>query len=201
MKRPILGLFIVLIAFVSLAWVGGLTPRVYLPLVQVAPHTPTNTSTPTKTPTKTATITPTKTITPTATKTPTASNTPTKTATPTKTPTPTKTKTPTVAPPNIQILSIQFDIPEYVVIQNQGSQAVQLLNWTLRDDAEHVFTFPSFSIQPNQTCRIYTDENHPEWCGFNYGSGSQIWNNDGDCAQLRNASGTTVDTYCYSLAP
>lgn len=191
MKKAGLAVTFLLLLLTGIALAGSLEPRVYLPLVRVAPNTPTNTATPTHTPTKTATITPTPTNSPTPSKTPTASNTPTKTATPTK------TKTPTAGPPNIQITFIQWDNPEYVAIQNQGSQAVQLLNWTLRDDANHVFTFPNFSIQPGQTCRIYTDEDHPEWCGFNYGSGSPIWNNDGDCGELRNAQDQVVDTYCY----
>ena len=38
---------------------------------------------------------------------------------------------------------------------------------------------------------------HPEWCGFSYGSGSAIWNNGGDCADLRESGGGLVDTYCY----
>ena len=75
--------------------------------------------------------------------------------------------------------------------------AIQLANWTLSDAANHVFTFPSFQIQPGQTCRVYTNENHPEWCGFNYGSGSAIWNNGGDTATLRNGEGTVVDVYTY----
>jgi len=60
-----------------------------------------------------------------------------------------------------------------------------------------VFTFPNFSIQPNQTCRVYTNESHPEWCGFSYGSGSAIWNNTGDTATLRNAQGVVVSAYSY----
>jgi hypothetical protein len=60
-----------------------------------------------------------------------------------------------------------------------------------------VFTFPFHLIQPGRVCRIYTNEDHPEWCGFNYGSSSAIWNNGGDCAELRDMTGTTVDTYCY----
>ena len=47
------------------------------------------------------------------------------------------------------------------------------------------------------TCRVYTDEAHPEWCNFNYGSGTAIWNNSGDCAYLRDAQGNLVDSYCY----
>jgi beta-N-acetylhexosaminidase len=57
--------------------------------------------------------------------------------------------------------------------------------------------FPSHVMEPGQTCRVYTNEYHPEWCGFSYGSGSAIWNNSGDCADLRDSYGDTVDTYCY----
>lgn len=88
---------------------------------------------------------------------------------------------------------------EYVEIRNNDSVPIQLQGWTLRDAADppHVFTFPSFVVQPDQTCRVYTDEVHAEACGFSYGSSSAIWNNDGDCAFLRNSSGVQVDSYCY----
>lgn len=86
---------------------------------------------------------------------------------------------------------------EYVVIRNDDASPIQLQSWTLRDNADHTFTFPSFVMQPGQVCRVYTNENHPEWCGFNYGSGSAIWNNSGDCAYLRDGTGTQVDEYCY----
>ena len=46
---------------------------------------------------------------------------------------------------------------------------------------------------PGQVCRIYTNEYHPECCGFNYGSGSAIWNNTGDCAYLRDGQSTLID--------
>jgi hypothetical protein len=62
---------------------------------------------------------------------------------------------------------------------------------------KHVFTFPNYLTEPGQVCWVYTNEYHPEWCGFSYGSGSAIWNNSGDCAELRDSYGDTVDTYCY----
>lgn len=171
-KMGLISFSILVFILVGVAFAGGLEARVYLPLVQVAlpTPTPTLTATPTKTPTPTATI-PIPTVTP--------------------------TNSPTSAPPNIQIIDVQPTGSEYVEIQNQGAQAVQLLNWTLRDQANHVFTFPAFLIQPGQKCRIYTDETHPDTCGFNYGSGSSIWNNDGDCAFLRDQQDQPIDTFCY----
>jgi len=136
---------------------------------------------------------------------PTASVQPSFTFTPTRTFTPTSTFTPTpnLAIGNIDITSISYngtgstEPDEYVVIKNIDTHAIQLSSWTLRDSADHIYTFPTFLIAPQQICRIYTNQSHPEYCGFNYGSGTAIWNNSGDCATLRNAQGTQVDQFCY----
>ena len=47
------------------------------------------------------------------------------------------------------------------------------------------------------TCRVFTNESHPEWCGFTYDSGSVIWNNSGDTATLRYSSNVLIDEYIY----
>ena len=125
-------------------------------------------------------------------------------------PTPTNTQPPptsTVGPPpitgNVVITTIFYDgsgsaePDEYVEIRNDDTFAIQLSSWTLRDEANHIYTFPSFVIQPSQVCRVYTNQDHPEWCGFNYHSGSAIWNNTGDCGYLRDTANTLIDQYCY----
>jgi competence protein ComEC len=133
--------------------------------------------------------------------------TPTNTAmpTPTNTAIPTPTNTPSPGPTgNVVITTVFYDgvqgskePDEFVEIRNDDTHSIQVSGWTLRDEGNHVFTFPEHVMQPGQVCRIYTNEYHPEWCGFNYGSGSAIWNNSGDCAYLRNSTGTPIDTYCY----
>jgi len=188
-----------------------LSHKLYLPIIIKPEYTPTRTPTPT--PTKTSTATPTKTPTSTftrtstftATNTPTKTRTPTPTRTPTKTPTRTPTRTPTPIPldGNVQIIYIYYDgeapneADEYVEIKNVGSTSVQIQNWTLSDKAFHIFTFPQFVMVPNQICRIYTNETHSEYCGFNYHSGSAIWNNSDDCGYLRNSSDVLKSQYCY----
>jgi len=186
-----------------------LSHKLYLPIIIKPEYTPTRTPTPT--PTKTSTATPTKTPTSTFTRTSTftATNTPTKTRTPTRTPTKTPTRTPTRTPTpipldgNVQIIYIYYDgeapneADEYVEIKNVGSTSVQIQNWALSDEAFHIFTFPQFVMVPNQICRIYTNETHSEYCGFNYHSGSAIWNNSGDCGYLRNSSDVLKSQYCY----
>ncbi len=118
----------------------------------------------------------------------------------------TSTPTPTGVPPaNVQITSVRFDgavvqveSDEYVVITNRGGTAVNLAGWRLNaGDAGQDFVFPSFDLQPGQSCRVYTNEVHPEACGFSFGSGQAIWNNGGDCGYLYDAAGNEVSKYCY----
>ncbi|MBE0696891.1 MAG: lamin tail domain-containing protein, partial [Anaerolineaceae bacterium] len=113
------------------------------------------------------------------------------------------TVTPTQIITNISIQSIFYDgagsqePDEYVELKNLDNHPTNLQSWTLADTAGHTFTFPSFSIQANQVCRVYTNQDHPESCGLNYHSNLPIWNNTGDCAYLKNASAQLVSSYCY----
>jgi LysM repeat protein len=123
----------------------------------------------------------------------------------TPTATPTRTPTRTVTPPGVIIQSINFDgdVPqvesdEYAVITNAGIVSQNIDGWRLfADDAGQNFIFPSFELAPGQTCRVYTNEDHPEYCGFSFERGSAIWNNEGDCGYLFTTSGAEVSRYCY----
>ena len=124
---------------------------------------------------------------------------------PTLTPTPTATPIPEpVTSGDINLVTIfhhgfngSQEPDEYVQVRNDDIQAIQLSGWTLRDLENHVFTFPSYVMQPGQVCRVYTNEYHPEWCGFSYESSSATWNNSGDCAYLRDSTSTMIDVLCY----
>jgi hypothetical protein len=180
----------------------------YLPLTFKS-LPPTATATP-RQPPPTWTAYPTPTITPTRlTQTPTSTptHTPwgqitqTPTLTPTRTPTPTITPTPTgvYATGNVTIVTIFYkgsgskEPDEYVVIRNDDTFMIQMDGWTLRDIANHVFTFPNYIMTPGNACRVYTNELHPDYCGFNFGSSSPIWGNTRDCGYLRDANGTLID--------
>jgi hypothetical protein len=127
----------------------------------------------------------------------------TSTATPVNTPTAIAMATVNPGLGNIDITNIHYtgsgssEPDEYVEIKNIDTHSIQLQNWTLRDDANHVFTFPSFSMAPQQVCRVYTNMIDQSYCGFSYHSGAAIWNNTGDCAYLRDFQGTLVNKYCY----
>ncbi len=173
---------------------------------------------PTNTPAPTDTLEPTETPLPSSTPEPTETSEPTQTSTitttlaateiPTQTPIPTNTPRPTEIPVlttgEITIDTIHFDgtgnnePDEYVVITNRSTSPIRLQGWTLSDKADHVYYFPSYTIQPGASCRIYTNESHPEYCDFSYRfDSSAIWNNGGDTATLKDSTGAVISTYQY----
>lgn len=160
-------------------FLGGLTPVGYLPVILKPLPTPTFTATPT------------------------ASPTPTATATPPATATPTSTPTATSAPAVVHITYILYnpdgdDVQnEYVRIENHGGSLATMTGWTLRDEDNHIFTFPSFALAPHAQVQVWTK------CGTNTGtdlyycSGQAIWNNNGDTAFLRDNGGNLIDSCSY----
>jgi len=84
---------------------------------------------------------------------------------------------------------------EYVVIRNLGASAVSLTRWTVRDAANHVYTFGTFSSPGYKSVTLRSGKGTNSATVRNWGSGWHIWNNPGDKAYLRNASGTQLD-YC-----
>ncbi len=116
--------------------------------------------------------------------------------------------TPTTTPAtNVQITRIFYDgiVPrvesdEYVEITNLGTETIDLAGWVLKDISEGYpsFTLPSYTLQPGQSVRVYTNEIHPEYGGFSFGSGKAVWNNSGpDVAVLYNAQGQEVSRMSY----
>lgn len=87
---------------------------------------------------------------------------------------------------------------EYAEITNVGDDSVNLEGWTLDagDEAQR-FVFPAYRLAPDETCRVYTNESHAEWCGFSFESQQALWSNQGDCGTLFNAAGEEASRYCY----
>ena len=69
--------------------------------------------------------------------------------------------------------------------------------WTLSDIAEHTFVFPQFSLAPGATVVVHicSGEDSAEILYWN--RCSAIWNNDGDTAFLRDASGREIASFSY----
>ncbi len=88
---------------------------------------------------------------------------------------------------------------EYVLLKNVSSTDRALTSWTLRDAANHVYTFPATTLRPGQQLVVHTGR------GTNYGahrfwnSGNYIWNNVGaEKATLRTSTGAVVHTCSYT---
>jgi hypothetical protein len=111
------------------------------------------------------------------------------------------------ATPSLRFHGAQYDSPgkdtrtnaslnnEWISLINSGSKAVNLDHYTIRDAANHVFTFGDVTI-PARGGRIWlhTGKGTKNARNAYWGSGNYIWNNTGDTATLRNASGKTLDT-------
>jgi endonuclease YncB( thermonuclease family) len=122
--------------------------------------------------------------------------------------TPTRTILPYARPTtatsgNIVIIRVAYrgtpwqEPEEYAEIYNAGDQAVQLQGWSLRDRESHIYIFPRFVLRPGDYCRVFTDLYNPRHCGFTYNNPGPIWDNDGDCAYLKDSDGLLMNTYCY----
>lgn len=103
----------------------------------------------------------------------------------------------------VWIQEINFNPPgrdvdsEYLVIRNDTAAAVGMLNWTLRDAANHVFTFPSFVLQTGSSVKVWTKVGVNDAVNLFWGSNAAVWNNTGDTAVLRDQHGAEVARYAY----
>ena len=90
---------------------------------------------------------------------------------------------------------------EYIVFKNTSTSSVQLKGWKVisapsSDNQRYVF--PRTKLAPGHTVTLYTGRGTNASGKRYWGSSSAVWNNDGDKAVLKNASGTTVDTCQYA---
>ena len=89
---------------------------------------------------------------------------------------------------------------EYVAIVNEGGSAQELRGWRLLDiaDGRPRFVFPTRTLEPGETIRVYTNQVHSDSGGFSFGSRTAIWSNsDPDEAGLYDADGTLMSSKSY----
>ena len=89
-------------------------------------------------------------------------------------------------------------IDEWVEFANQGDGPIDFSDYTLKDEANHIYQFGGFTLQPGKTVRLFSGNgsNTSTRLYWNLGSDS-VWNNDGDTAYLRAPDGSLVDLYTY----
>jgi pimeloyl-ACP methyl ester carboxylesterase len=103
----------------------------------------------------------------------------------------------------VWIREINFNPPgpdvdfEYVVIQNDTAAAISMGNWTLRDVANHVFTFPSFVLQAGLSVKIWTTAGTNDAENLFWGRRAAVWNNTRDTGILSDQDGKEIARYAY----
>lgn len=89
---------------------------------------------------------------------------------------------------------------EYVRIKNVSSTSRTLTGWTLRDKTGYTYRFPTFTLKAGATVKVHTGKGTASSYNRYYNFTWYVWNNGGDTAYLKNASGTTVDTCTWTSA-
>jgi hypothetical protein len=84
---------------------------------------------------------------------------------------------------------------EWVEIANQGTSAQNLQGWTLSDQDNHTYAFKSFTLQPEASVKVHTGTDDDSATDLFWNMKVSIWNNEGDMATLKDASGNVVSRY------
>lgn len=87
---------------------------------------------------------------------------------------------------------------EWVLLYNRTNRTITLTHWTLRDKAGHVYRFGTFRINAHRNVKIHTGRGASGQTNRFWGHRWYIWNNDGDRAMLKNASGVVRSRCSYS---
>lgn len=107
----------------------------------------------------------------------------------------------------LRIVKIYYDAPgadadnpngEWIEIINDGSDVVDLTGFTLKDEGNHLYTFPAVRLAAGQVLQLHsgrgTDSDHILFWGL---VGDAVWDNEGDTAYLRDSHGRLIDRYRY----
>jgi competence protein ComEC len=115
--------------------------------------------------------------------------------------------TTTAAPAALAVAEINADAAgddrenlndEYVVFENTGDDTLDLSGWTVEDEAGRTYTFPAgTALDPGATVTLHTGSGTDSGTDLYWGSGSPIWNNDGDTVIVRTPDGTIVLENAY----
>jgi len=87
---------------------------------------------------------------------------------------------------------------EWIEIANPGREPVQMRGYTLKDEANHIYTFDEFSVPAGDAFRLHSGQGNDTQAQLYWGLVNEsIWNNDSDAAFLRDVQGALVDSFAY----
>lgn len=86
---------------------------------------------------------------------------------------------------------------EYIVIENRGSEPINLTGWTVFDEAHHRYLFPNFVLEARSKVILHTGLGKNSHSELFWGSRGPVWNNDGDSIFIRDADNNLILSYVY----
>ncbi|MBN0043139.1 lamin tail domain-containing protein [Streptomyces actuosus] len=107
--------------------------------------------------------------------------------------------------PDVYISAVQADPPgrdnrsnrslnkEWVDITNSTRRAVNLNNWTLKNEDGRTYTFHHYRLAARTTVRVHTGTGHDSRTHLFQNRRTYVWDNHRDTATLRNNHGRFVD--------
>ena len=86
---------------------------------------------------------------------------------------------------------------EYIVIENREDAPLDLTGWTVSDEANHRYLFPSFVLEAKTAVTLRTGVGRNTESEIFWGSRGPIWNNDGDTIFMRDSEGQLALSLIY----
>jgi hypothetical protein len=86
---------------------------------------------------------------------------------------------------------------EYLVVTNYAKTSQILTGWTIKDKANHVYVFGTFTVRPGKSVTIHTGRGTNAAAQRYWGMLWYVWNNTGDMATLRTRTGSIIDTCAW----
>jgi competence protein ComEC len=88
---------------------------------------------------------------------------------------------------------------EYIILENTGSDTLDLSGWMISDAADHTYTIPDgTTLAPGETLTIHSGSGSDTALDLYWGSGTPIWNNGGDTVTVRNSQDDVVLNETYA---
>jgi hypothetical protein len=104
---------------------------------------------------------------------------------------------------DVEVAGVEFDpagpdvASEHVILRNRTSSTVNLEGWTVRDLAQHVYTFGPRTLAAGAVVRLWTGPGTEDANNVHAGRRAAIWNNRGDSVIVRDRLGREVARHTY----
>jgi micrococcal nuclease len=86
---------------------------------------------------------------------------------------------------------------EYVVLENTGTDPLDLSGWTVTDEAGHRYAFGEFTLGPGDRVTLHTGHGSDTATSVYWGRSGAVWNNGGDTVTVRDVEGDVVAERSY----